>query len=403
MFAPYTTVLKHPGAARFSATGVLARFEMAMGSLGVVLLVTGHGGSYSHATALTAAYALSNAVCWPVLARVADRRGQHVALAVQAWVHGPAILLLVLAVHRDVPIWGQAAVAAVAGGAHPSVTAMVRARWSAIFRGSERLRTAFALESTLDAALIAIGAPLATFLAAAIFPAATLLVAVSAACVSAALLAAQRATQPDVVRPAGRVHPGAGPLPGIATVALVFVFVGAYLGAFDVASIAVADMSGRTQTGGWILAAYATGSVTGGILVGRRGRLGTPSTQFMTVLGLLTVAAVPMLFAAGAPALVSLGFLAGFFVAPTLIVGMTVTASVAPAARVTEALAWTGSGMIVGRALGQLGAGAVIDGFGGTWGYAVCVAAAAAAFTVATLFGRAPARHPSTELVRLEA
>lgn len=403
MPGPYATVLRHPGAARFSATGVLARFEMAMGSLGVVLLVTGHGGSYSHATALTAAYALANAVCWPVLARVADRRGQHVALAVQACVHGPAILALVLAVHRDAPVWLQAALAGLAGGAHPSVTAMVRARWSAIFRGSEKLRTAFALESTLDAALIAIGAPLATFLAAALFPAATLLVAVSAACVSAALLAAQRGTQPEVARSAGPGRPGAGPPPGIPRVLLVFVFVGAYLGAFDVASIAAADLSGRTQTGGWILAAYATGSVTGGILVGRHGRRGAPPAQLLTVLGLLTVAAVPMLFAAGAPALVSLGFVAGFFVAPTLIIGMTVAASLAAAARVTEALAWTGSGMIVGRALGQLGAGAVVDRLGGTWGYAVCVTAAAAAFVVAAASRRALTRHPSIGLVRLEA
>ena len=52
----------------------------------------------------------------------------------------------------------------------PSMPAMVRARWSALYRDQPLLRTAFALESVLDEVTLIVGPPLAVGLSVAWFP-----------------------------------------------------------------------------------------------------------------------------------------------------------------------------------------------------------------------------------------
>ncbi|HEY0169119.1 MAG TPA: hypothetical protein VGB75_18885 [Jatrophihabitans sp.] len=389
MLGPYSTILRHPGAARFAATGVLARFDLAMSSLGVILLVVGQGGSYTLATVLTGANALATAVFAPLLSRQTDRRGQHLMLLAQALVYLPAVLGLVASVLAEAPVELQVSLAVLAGASNPLVSSMVRARWSAIYRGSPTLRTAFAMESMIDAAVIAVGAPLATFLAVWLVPAAPLLVASAAGAVAAVVLALQRRTEPPVAPRTGGRAPGVSLVPpGVPAVLAVLVFVGVYLGAFDVATIAVALESGRTQLGGWVLAAYALGSTIGGALIGRA-TSGSMLRQLYLVLGLLSAAVWPMLFAHSPAPLLALGFTAGLGVAPTIILAISLAEARAEPQRLTEALAWTGSALVTGTAAGQLLTGHVVDWLGGNAGYTVTLAGGLGALLAALLGLRA--------------
>jgi MFS family permease len=368
---------------------VLARFDLAMNSLGVILLVSGQGGSYTLATVLTGANALASAVCAPLLSRQTDRRGQHPMLLAQTAVYLPAVLGLVGAVLAGAPVGLLAALSVLAGGSNPLVSSMVRARWSAIYRGSPSLRTAFAMESMIDAAVIALGAPLATFLAVRLFPAAPLLAAAAAGAAAAVALALQRRTEPPVAPHRGSGARGTSLVPaGIPAVLAVLLFVGGYLGSFDVATIAVALDSGRTQLGGWVLASYALGSTLGGALIGRA-RRGSVRQQLYLVLGLLSAAVWPMLFAHSPAPLLVLGFTAGLGVAPTIILTLSLAEARATPQRLTEALAWTGSALVVGTALGQVLAGHAVDLLGGNAGYAVTLAGGLGAL-LAALYGLRP-------------
>jgi predicted MFS family arabinose efflux permease len=365
----YLAVLRVPGAARFSAAGVLARFELAMGSLGIVLLVTGTGGSFIAATLVTGGHAAAGALFGPLISRRIDRRGQRRILLGQVAVYVPSVLLLVGCVLWGAPVWATALVALVEGTAHPNVSSLVRARWSALLRGRPQLRIAFAWESMLDAAVIALGAPLATVLCTALFPAAALLTAMLALVVSGLLLAALRDTEPQPARTDERGR-GVRTVPaGILTVAVIGFF-GAVLGAFDIAAVARADQLGQRTLAGWTLAAYAIGSTCGGTVFGRIGRDHAPATLYVAVLSLLVAGSVPILLMRRPVDIVICAFASGVFIAPTVIAGMTLTEATAPLGRITESLAWISTGRVVDLA-------------GGWAGFAVVLASAACACAIA--------------------
>ena len=80
-----------------------------------------------------------------------------------------ALAGLAAGAHGNWPDW-TLFVCAAAAGVMPSMPAMVRARWSALYRDQPLLRTAFALESVLDEVTLIVGPPLAVGLSVAWFP-----------------------------------------------------------------------------------------------------------------------------------------------------------------------------------------------------------------------------------------
>lgn len=67
MFGPYLSVLRIPGAARFSAAAALARLQMSMSGVGAVLLISAVRDSYGLAGAVSATFAISMAVINPMI------------------------------------------------------------------------------------------------------------------------------------------------------------------------------------------------------------------------------------------------------------------------------------------------------------------------------------------------
>ena len=76
MLSTYRRILSVPGAALFSATGLVARFPISMISLGIVLLVSTSTGSYALAGSVTASFLIASALFAVVQARLVDRLGQ---------------------------------------------------------------------------------------------------------------------------------------------------------------------------------------------------------------------------------------------------------------------------------------------------------------------------------------
>src|ERR1700740_1194860 len=79
---PYADIFRIPGAERVSAAGVIGRMPMSMFGLGTVLLISAATGKYGVAGAVSAAGSLAYAFSSPLIARLADARGQRPVLLV---------------------------------------------------------------------------------------------------------------------------------------------------------------------------------------------------------------------------------------------------------------------------------------------------------------------------------
>lgn len=175
MSNPYGEIFRAPGAKGFSAAGFFARLPIAMAPIGIVAMLSQTHGEYWLAGAVSATFALTNALVAPQISRLVDRVGQTAVVVPTTIISVLAFLVLILAANRDWPAWTLFASAFLAA-AMPSIPALVRARWTEIFRNRPELNTAFAFESSADELVYIAGASLSVGLAVALFPEAGMLI-----------------------------------------------------------------------------------------------------------------------------------------------------------------------------------------------------------------------------------
>ena len=149
MANPYSEIFRARGAKGFAAAGFVARFPMAMAPIGIVAMLSQTHGEYWLAGAVSATYALTNALAAPRISQFIDRLGQSRVVWPTTIVSVAAFAALILATNQDWPVWTLFLSAFIAA-AMPSFPAMVRARWTELFRGRPELTTAFAFESAAD-------------------------------------------------------------------------------------------------------------------------------------------------------------------------------------------------------------------------------------------------------------
>jgi hypothetical protein len=386
VFGPYLSVLRRPGAARFSAAGLLARLQLSMAGLGAVLLLSVERDSYAVAGSVSALYAISAAVIGPQLSRLIDVHGQRRIVPFQLMVHVPAIVAMILVAVLTGLNWPLFALAVIAGAGQPSVGSLVRTRWSAMLTGSPELRTAFAWESLLDEVVFMAGPPLATIVALQLFPAAAMVLAVTVLTIGTILLIAQTGTEP---RPSGRTAARGGRpailLPGVAGIVAIFVLLGAIFGSFEVTTVAFAKEAGESSMAGLLLALYAFGSLFGGLVFGTLHLKASLLRQFVVGVAVLALITAPLPFLGTVP-LVAIGlFVAGLACSPVLITGTALIEQIVPAHRLTEAITWASSGMAVGIAVATPFAGVLIDGPGAQTAYWVTSGSAIGGLLVAVV------------------
>ena len=251
MFGPYIQVLRRPGAARFSAAGMLARMQMSMAGLGAVMLLSAERGSFAVAGVVSSIYALSAAAISPQISRLIDIKGQRRIVPKQLLVHVPAIALMIIVAVYTPLTWPIFVLAFMAGASQPIIGPLVRTRWSTMLSGDPALRTAFAWESLIDEAVFIIGPPLATIVALQLFPAAASILATTLLVIGTLLLLTQRSTEPV---PSGRARAKGGRpailLPGVFGITAIFALMGGIFGAFEVTTVAYAKEAGHAGVAG---------------------------------------------------------------------------------------------------------------------------------------------------------
>ncbi|MFI6013665.1 MFS transporter [Streptomyces sp. NPDC051243] len=384
MPSPYRALFAAPGTRAFSAAGLLGRMPLSMMGIGVVTMVSQLTGRYGLAGALSATIALAAAVAGPQVSRLVDRYGQRRVLRPATLVSLVAGALLLFAAHYG---WPDRVlfVACVGIGCVPSVGAMIRARWAALYRGTPQLHTAYSFESVVDEVCFIFGPIISIGLSTAWFPEAGPLLAGCFLAVGVFWLTAQRATEPA---PHPREKRGGGSAlraPGLQVLVATFVATGAIFGAVDVVTVAFADEQGHKGAASVVLALYAAGSCAAGLVFGLLRFKGSPEPRWLLGICAMAVSMIPLLLVGNLPFLAVALFVAGMAVAPTMITTMSLIEEHVPRAQLTEGMTWVSTGLAVGVALGSSVAGWVIDAAGASAGYGVPAVSGAVAVAVGFL------------------
>lgn len=383
---PYAVIFRVPGTKGFSAAGFFARLPLAMAPIGIVAMLSQTHGEYWLAGAVAAVFALTNALVSPQISRLVDRFGQLAVVGPATAISAAAFLALAAAAHSGWPLWTLFTSAFLAA-AMPSMSAMVRARWSAIFRDRPELNTAFAFESAADELIYIAGASLSVGLSVSFFPEAGILANTLLLSVGSAAFLMQRRTEPKVVEWTGedRAQGSAIRLRPVQIVTLTLIFVGAIFATAEVSAVAITEKLGQPDAASLVIGVYAVGSFVLGLVLGALNPQMPLQRQLLIAVGVLAATAVPLLFASGSVAILAFAvFVSGIAVSPTFITAFGLVERRVPASMLTEGVTWVMTGIGIGMAFGAFVAGWVVDNFGPENGFWVSVVSGiAAVLTVA--------------------
>ncbi|MCG3470008.1 MFS transporter [Xenorhabdus bovienii] len=374
MANPYRELLTTPGAMGLVIASSIVRLPQAMIGIGIITMLVQQTGIYWLAGSIAGTFALTNALIGPQVSKLVDQRGQSRVLPFMTAFSIGMLLALIIAVYMSAPTLLLFILAALVG-TMPSMPAMIRARWTQLFRGKPQLHTAFSLDTVLTELAFIIGPPLTIGLSTSFFAEAGPLVAVLLLAIGVTVFLLQRETEPKVVVGIRRNASSTLLIPGVRTIVLALLAMGVIGGSIDVAVVAFANAQGWLASASFILAAYALGSMIAGLTFGAL-RISLPiEKQFFIGVLVTSVTAVLPIFSPDVYILSGMLFMAGLSFAPTMIIVMNLGTIIVPPSRITEGLTWMTTGISIGVALGSVLAGMVIDIYGARAGFGVTIVA----------------------------
>ncbi|MBN8952505.1 MULTISPECIES: MFS transporter [unclassified Rhizobium] len=386
MSNPYSEIFRAPGAKGFSAAAFFARLPVAMAPIGIVAMLSQTHGEYWLAGAVSATFALTNAFVAPQISRLVDRLGQSAIVAPATVISVVSFALLVIASNQNWPAWSLFATAFFAA-AMPSIPAMVRARWTEIFRDRPQLNTAFAFESAADELVYIAGASVSVGLAVSLFPEAGMIVNTIFLALGTTAFLMQRSTEPKVRPHDSEISQRSAIwLRPVQFITLALVFVGATFATAEVSTVAITKQLGQPGAASLVIGVYALGSFVVGLIIGALNPKMPLQRQLLVALSVLVVTALPLLVASTSVALLAFAvFLSGVAISPTFITAFGLIERRVPEAMLTEGVTWVMTGIGIGMALGAFVSGWVVDNFGPANGFWVSVAASILALLTVTI------------------
>ncbi|SNB74658.1 MULTISPECIES: MFS transporter [unclassified Agrobacterium] len=386
MANPYREIFRAPGAKGFSAAGFFARLPIAMAPIGIVAMLSQTHGEYWLAGAVSATFALTNAAVSPQISRLVDRKGQSKVLIPATIVSVIAFAALIIATNQKWPAW-TLFLSAFLAAAMPSIPAMMRARWTEIFRDRPELNTAFAFESAADELVYISGASLSVGLAVSLFPEAGMMISTTFLALGTFAFLLQRSTEPKV-RPveSGRRQRSAISLRPVQIITLALIFVGSTFATAEVSAVAITKELGQPEAASLVIGVYAIGSFVVGLILGALNPKMPLQRQLLIAVSVLALTALPLLAASTSVALLAFAvFLSGVAISPIFITSFGLIERRVPESMLTESVTWVMTGIGIGMALGAFISGWVIDNFGPDNGFWVSVAASLSTVAIITL------------------
>lgn len=333
---------------------------LSFGMVGLAIFLTAHrtSGSFGLAGVAVAAFAVGSGLLAPLRGRLLDRSGARPWLPAFAGSYAIALLAFAGLARAGASSWALSLCAA-AGASAPPLVASLRALWPRVVEQAQ-VRRAYALTSVIGD----IGLVVAPALGGLLFVVAPWLpLAVCAISAIAAALVVARVSATAVRREAKAKV--AAPLltRGLKVLLAVEMALGIALGLADVAIPAAATRWGETSYSGFLLGAFALGSVAGGIWFGRRDWKSSPQRRYLVATLFLALALVPPIAATGAATLAPLLIISGLAYGPATISLFEALDTLAPS-RATEALTWVTTAGAIGTAAGSAVSGWAIGRFG---------------------------------------
>ncbi|MDX7997714.1 MFS transporter [Xenorhabdus sp. Reich] len=379
MANPYKELFSTPGALAFSSAGLIARMPISMAGIGIITMLSQLKGSYWIAGAVAATFTFSMAILAPQISRMVDRFGQSKILPYVTAFSVISMFILLLCTHFQAPNWTLFVFAALSGGM-PSMPAMVRARWSEIYRDDPRLHTAFSFETVLDEICFIIGPPISVGLSVVVAPEAGPLVAALLLAIGVMVFISQKQTEPPVHPHAIANTATVLKIPSVQILVLSLIALGTIVGTIDVISVAFAERQGQPAAASIVLSAYAIGSCFAGLVFGAI-KIAVPLPRMFMFAALATMlTTVPLLLAFDILTLAAIIFVSGLFFAPTMIIAMGLVENTVPSHNLTEGLTWVITGLGIGVAFGASLAGWVVDEMGIQAGFIITLVAGIVVF-----------------------
>ena len=388
-FRIYLRLLADPQARAFSAAGLLARMQISMTGLSIVLLISIVTGSFARAGLVTAVATLTGAAVTPAWGRLIDRVGQARVLVLTSVLFTVGVGLIILTVLSRQPLGFTIAAAVLAGLGISQAGSAVRARWSHRLHDPAERDVAFALEAMVDEVVFIVGPVLATLVATTIQPSFGLALSAALTLTGSLLLAGQSRTQPPAHPRSGSRPVGTIPWRTIAPVAVCCIALGVIFGGMEVAIIAFTTERNILAATGLFTVAWALGSLVAGFVTGTICWQAPATRRFRIGATCLAASLLPLPFLGSPWALAPVLVISGMAIAPTLIASVAVVQTAVPAGRLAESLGWTQLGIAAGLAIGAVAIGATVDrwlAFGGFVG----IAAAGVLLFLGSLLVRSP-------------
>ncbi|MDX8326509.1 MFS transporter [Agrobacterium tumefaciens] len=386
MSNPYREIFRAPGAKGFSAAGFFARLPIAMAPIGIVAMLSQTHGEYWLAGAVSATFALTNAAVAPQISRLVDRKGQSSVLVPATIISVIAFAILIIATNQRWPAW-TLFLSAFLAAAMPSIPAMMRARWTEIFRDRPELNTAFAFESAADELVYIAGASLSVGLAVSLFPEAGMMISTASLALGTFAFLLQRSTDPKVraVESGSRQH-SAIRLRSVQIITVALIFVGSTFATAEVSAVAITKELGQPEAASLVIGVYAIGSFVVGLLLGAINPKMPLQRQLLIAVSVLALTALPLLFASTTVSLLAFAvFLSGVAISPIFITAFGLIERRVPESMLTEGVTWVMTGIGIGMALGAFISGWVIDNFGPSNGFWVSIVATLSTVTIISL------------------
>ncbi|WP_370931619.1 MFS transporter [Bartonella sp. DGB1] len=378
MFTTYRNIFTSKGSFSFSMAGLIARLPSSMMTLSIITMLERELGNYTIPGIIAGIFAFTLALSSPVIARFSDIYGQGRVGIIFGTSSLLASLLFLFNLYLNGPLFILFILVFIMGF-KPNYGAFVRTRWSEIFRGKKQLHTAFSFEAVIDEIVFIIGPALAVYLSVNMFSSAGLLAALFFLSTGGLWFCLQTNSEPKIkntlkISPKPLIY-----MPSIQIIFLITVAVGTIISSCELVSVAFANKIGDPAKASYALVAYAVASLISGLLFGMVKWKKPLNEQLMLFTIAVLLLAIPPLFVNSLWQLILALFLAGFACAPLLICCFSVVEKISPPAQLTEGIAYEGSGIGIGVALGSITSGRLIDLMGAQYGFLIAIIASAAA------------------------
>ncbi|MTC74431.1 MFS transporter [Providencia sp. wls1919] len=374
MLSRYQQLFHASGSFQFALAGLLARLALPMMGIGIITMLSMLQGSYALAGGVSATFVLTYALLSPQISRQVDSHGQFRVLPLVTFISVLGMGLIVASTWLGLSyIW--LFLGAFLSGFMPSMSAMIRARWTQIYKGDPLLQTAYSLETVFDDLTFIAGPPLSVGLTVTLFPQAGIMIAGILLLLGVLLLVSQRKTEPTLIDNHQMMSKKTSILclPSLQLLIILMISLGVIVGTVDILSVTLAQMQGQPAMASLVLSLYAIGSCVMGVVFGGM-RISMPLPRMLLISGVLTLLSIiPLLWVTGIWSLAIVMFISGLFFAPTMIIGMSLVENIVPEHRLTEGMTWLLAGLNIGVAFGAMLSGKMVDELGIYAGYWVAI------------------------------